>query len=188
MRKHNSLSYYLTIPNCLTCFRLVGSIGLLAVAPLSGRFFILYTLTGVTDVLDGCVARATNSTSDFGAKLDSVSDLVFYAVMLLRLFPTLWVMLPKAIWVLVLTVIVLRLGSYLTAAIKFRRFAAVHTFGNKLTGALVFLIPYFLLTPVYTVCCTLVCVIGLLSSGEELLIHITSAAYNPHQKSLFFHR
>ena len=40
-------------------------------------------------MLDGTIARATNSTSEFGARLDSISDLIFYAVMIVKFFPIL---------------------------------------------------------------------------------------------------
>ena len=185
MQHRRSIHQYLTIPNCLTFCRILGSVGLLIIEPLSRLFYILYALTGVTDVLDGFIARATKSTSEFGAKLDSVSDLVLYTVMILRIFPALFAMLPVSIWYLVGLILVLRLISYLVAAMKYHRFASLHTYGNKVTGALVFLIPFSLLTPVYTVFCFGVCLAGFLSSLEELTVHLIAKEYNPNRKSLF---
>ena len=57
----------------------------------SPMFFAIYALTGLTDVLDGWIARKMGSASQFGAKLDSVADLIFYAVMLIMIFPILWI-------------------------------------------------------------------------------------------------
>ena len=51
--------------------------------------FIVYSVCGVSDVVDGTLARLTGSESSFGAKLDSIADILFYGVMILRLFPLL---------------------------------------------------------------------------------------------------
>ena len=67
----------LTPPNICTMLRIVGTVGLLLIRPLTLPFYLLYTFCGITDVLDGTIARATNSTSEFGARLDSISDPIF---------------------------------------------------------------------------------------------------------------
>ena len=52
-------------------------------------FYALYCIAGVTDMMDGAVARKTGSVSKFGSKLDSVADFVFIAVCLIKMLPTL---------------------------------------------------------------------------------------------------
>ena len=101
--------------NAITLLRISGTAVLLFLRPFSPAFFVVYTLTGVTDVLDGFVARKTGTASDFGAKLDSAADLLFYGVMLLKIFPVLWHTLPKKIWWGVALVLFLRVCSYTTA-------------------------------------------------------------------------
>lgn len=130
----NKTKHRLTAADILTLLRMVGTALLAALKPLSGGFFFLYALTGVTDVLDGWIARKTNTESDFGARLDSAADLLFYAVMLLRVFPALWQALPGSIWYAVAFIVLVRLAAYLTAAVKYRRFASLHTYLNKFTG------------------------------------------------------
>ena len=88
----------LTPPNICTMLRIVGTVGLLLIRPLTLPFYLLYTFCGITDVLDGTIARATNSTSEFGARLDSISDLIFYAVMIVKFFPILLEVLPVWMW------------------------------------------------------------------------------------------
>ena len=68
----------LTLPNFLTALRIAGAACLLFITPLSPAFFIVYTFCGISDVLDGVIARASHSTTEFGAKLDSAADLLFY--------------------------------------------------------------------------------------------------------------
>lgn len=163
---------YLTLPNFITSLRIVGTLALLPIEPLSKLFFVVYTLTGITDVLDGFVARLTGSCSAFGAKLDSISDLLFYGVMLIRIFPVMWVRLPAEIWFAVGCIMVIRVISYTVAAKKTGEFASLHTYMNKFTGFAVFCVPYVILQPFAVPVCSAVCLIAALASGEELMIHL----------------
>ena len=63
------------LPNSITVMRMVGTVSLLFTKPMSLCFYIVYTITGLTDVLDGFFARKFKVTSDFGAKLDSIAAL-----------------------------------------------------------------------------------------------------------------
>ena len=69
MRRRYMKEKLLTPPNICTMLRIVGTVGLLLIRPLTLPFYLLYTFCGITDVLDGTIARATNSTSEFGARL-----------------------------------------------------------------------------------------------------------------------
>lgn len=174
----------ITLPNMLTAQRIVGAVVLFFISPLSVAFFVIYSICGVSDVLDGTVARARHATTEFGAKLDSCADLLFYAAMILRIFPILWERLPRLIWVFVALALVLRVSSYLTAALKFHKFAALHTYMNKLTGLAVFMIPYFIAGNYGVVYCCIACAIGIFASAEELLIHIIRREYKAGIMSL----
>ena len=175
----------LTIPNILTCLRIVGTLALLWLAPFSTVFFIVYALCGVSDVLDGFVARATGTASSLGAKLDSAADLLFYTVMMLRILPALTELLPQQIWFWTGGLLLLRVCGYLTAALRFRRFASMHTYLNKLTGASLFLVPFFVGHSTLTGYSIFVCSVATLSSIEELTIHLTSADYRAERKTIF---
>ena len=157
--------------NILTCLRILGTVVLLFLQPASLPFYIVYTCSGMTDALDGFVARATKTVSAFGAKLDSMADLLFYAVMLIRLSSRLWALLPKWIWLWVLLIVVIRLTAYGLAYRNTHAFSALHTMLNKVTGLLVFLIPYLLQTPTLTLYCIAVCAVGTVSSAQEWMIH-----------------
>ncbi len=177
----------MSIPNFITSLRIAGTICLFFLEPFSPGFYIVYTLCGISDVLDGLIARLTKTTTEFGAKLDSIADIMFYMVMLLRIFPVLWEVLPGGIWYVVAGVLVIRCVSYITAAVKYKRFSAQHTYLNKLTGVAVFSVPYFLTRTGDVIVCFAVCVIAGLASLEEFLIHLLSKEYNSKRKTLFFH-
>lgn len=181
-------SHRWSIADSVTSLRIAASVFLLFLPLGSAGFLAVYTLTGLTDALDGCLARKTGTASDFGAKLDSVADLLFYGVVLLRLFPVLWRQLPGEIWYAVAAILLVRLAAYAGAAIKYHRFAALHTWLNKLTGAAVFLLPYVLAVSTGIGYSWAVCVLAFAASSEELAIHLCRKDYCADRKSILSKR
>ena len=82
MKKISISNHKLNTADIITMLRIAGAMLLVFLRPLSAGFLSVYTITGLTDVLDGWIARRTKAASDFGAKLDSIADLLFFAVML----------------------------------------------------------------------------------------------------------
>ncbi|MBQ8300422.1 MAG: CDP-alcohol phosphatidyltransferase family protein [Clostridia bacterium] len=171
-------------PNAITAVRIIGTFCLLFTTPFSEAYYIIYTLSGISDGLDGFVARKTNQTTEFGAKLDSVADLLFYSVMIIKIFPTLWEKLPIGVWCGVGAIVVIRLAAYAVAAIKYKCFTSLHTYMNKVTGFFLFLVPYVINTAIGVGVCIVICVLGGLASVEELIIHIKNKEYNPKNRTL----
>lgn len=169
--------------NAITAFRIIGTICLLFTKPFTKIFYIIYTLSGISDIFDGFVARLTKTSSAFGAMLDSIADLVLYAVMVLKIFPALFDTLPVWIWYAVTIVVAIRIASYMAAAVKYKRFASLHTKLNKITGFLVFMIPYMIKMPIATPYCVTACSVSAVSSLEEMFIHIRSTEYKGKDKS-----
>jgi CDP-diacylglycerol--glycerol-3-phosphate 3-phosphatidyltransferase len=76
-------------------------------------------------------------------------------------------------------------------AVKFHHFSSPHTYLNKLTGFLVFCVPYLIKTLVLTPCCIGVSAVALLAALEELLMHLCNKKYCEGKKTLvqcFFKR
>ncbi len=63
--------------NIITGFRIMFSILLLMFPAFSSGFYAMYLVGGITDMIDGAVARKTNSVSSFGSRLDSLADFIF---------------------------------------------------------------------------------------------------------------
>ena len=80
------LNQYFTLPNLLSYLRGIGApIFLYVYLALDNELlaFIILIVGGVTDYLDGKVARMLNLTSDFGAKLDpSIDRLYIFSVLI----------------------------------------------------------------------------------------------------------
>ena len=185
MNRSKSENHKWNTADTITSVRIAASLLLLFFPTRSPGFLGVYTLTGLTDALDGWLARKTGTASDFGARLDSIADLLFYTVLLLRLSPVLWRMLPAAIWYAVAGILLVRLAAYATAAVKYHRFAALHTWLNKLTGAAVFLLPYVLALSKGVGYSWAVCVLAFAASVEEWVIHLCQPSYQADRKSVF---
>ena len=56
--------------NIITGIRIVLSVALLIFPALSQAFFVLYVAGGLSDMIDGAVARKTGTVSGLGSKLD----------------------------------------------------------------------------------------------------------------------
>ena len=168
----------------VTSVRMAASLLLLFLTPKSREFFAVYTLTGLTDVLDGWLARRTGTASGFGARLDSIADLLFYSVVLIRFLPVLRQALPGEIWYAVAVVLLVRLAAYAVAAIKYRHFASLHTRLNKLTGAAIFLLPYVLAVSTGVGYGWAVCILAFAASLEELIIHLCRPGCRADRKSV----
>ncbi len=172
------------IPNIITGFRIVGTVVLMFLVPLSPEFYILYALCGISDVADGVLARRWKVTSKIGGKLDSAADILYYAVMLIRILPILREVLPPWVWALIWSAVVIRVVSYLVAALRYKRFAAMHTYLNKLTGFGVFTVPYVIKLPYAKPICGGIALLAVISSLEELLMHLTRKEYVEDEKTL----
>ena len=68
------------LANIITSCRILLSIILLFCPLFSIIFYIMYLFCGITDMVDGTIARKTKSVSELGARLDTVADSVFVAV------------------------------------------------------------------------------------------------------------
>lgn len=173
------------VPNCITAFRLVGALVLCFLVPLSAPFFILYTMCGISDVLDGFLARTFHVTSSRGAWLDSIADLIFYGVMLIKNFDILLEVCPIYIWHIVNAIFTVRVLTYLIVAIKYHHFAAIHTYANKACGVGVFLIPYVVQQDFRMIFFHVALAVACFAAVEELLIHIFRKEYDPNVKTIF---
>ncbi len=158
---------------------------LLPVCAFSEAFFVIYTYCGVSDILDGTLARTMHCSNESGARLDSIADIIFYAVTAFKVYPALCSSLTPLIWCIIAAAALLRIISYSAAAIKYRRFASLHTYMNKLTGFLVFTVPYVIFLPFAQLLCLIISTVAVIAAAEELIIHISAGEYNADAKTLF---
>ena len=66
------------IANFVTCLRIVFSLIMLYFPVFSPGFYACYMLAGITDMVDGTVARMLGIESEFGEKLDTIADFILW--------------------------------------------------------------------------------------------------------------
>ncbi|MBQ3291501.1 MAG: CDP-alcohol phosphatidyltransferase family protein [Mogibacterium sp.] len=125
--------------NIITVIRIICSIVLLFCQFPSTAFYILYVIAGITDMIDGAVARKTNTVSEFGAKLDTAADFVFVVVCLIKLIPILDI--PKWLFVWIAVIALVKVINIVSGYVMRKEFVAAHTIMNKVTGILLFILP-----------------------------------------------
>ena len=158
MRKH--------IANIITISRIFGSISLLLCPVFSIGFYIMYLFCGITDMVDGTIARKTKSTSELGAKLDTVADCVFVAVCFAKILPLM--QFPTWMWAWIVIIAIIKIGNIVWGLISNKKLVSIHTILNKVTGFLLFLLPLTLnvIEPIYS--SAVVCIMATLSAINEV--------------------
>ena len=127
------------IANIITFCRILGSMGLLFCPVFSACFYGLYLFCGLTDMVDGTIARKTGAASTFGARLDSVADFLFVAVSFGKLLPV--IRLPVWLWVWAGSIAVVKLVNLIWGFQRRKLIPSLHTMMNKATGLCLFLLP-----------------------------------------------
>lgn len=171
------------VPNYITMLRILASVGLLFAAPFSILFFLLYLTCGISDVLDGYIARKMNASSKFGQVFDSISDLIFVGVVLLIFIPIINLPLWIIYWIAAIAVI--RLISIIFGLAKYRQLAFLHTYANKATGIVLFCFPFLFSVFGKEITASILCCIASISAVEELLINLTSKTLHRDRSSIF---
>ena len=127
------------IANIITFSRILGSIGLVFCPVFSASFYGLYLFCGLTDMVDGTIARKTGSAGIFGARLDTVADFLFAAVSFWKLLPA--IRLPDWIWIWLSVIAVLKLINLIWGLLRRKQIPSLHTLLNKASGLCLFLLP-----------------------------------------------
>ena len=153
------------IANIITCCRILGSVLLLFYPAFSVEFYIVYIICGLTDMVDGTIARKTNSTSNFGAKLDTIADFVFVFVCSIKILPTLQIPLWLLVWIFIVTLI--KIFYIALVFIHKKKLLSIHSILNKITGFALFLLPLSLSFVEIKYSSVVVCLIATFSAIQE---------------------
>ena len=125
--------------NIITGIRIICSIALVFFPAFSPAFYTLYIVAGISDMIDGVVARKMGTVSEFGTKLDTAADFILVVVCLIKLIPIIHVPKWLTIWIIVIAVIkaINLISGYVTRI----EIVVLHTVMNKVTGILLFVLP-----------------------------------------------
>ena len=151
--------------NLITCIRILCAAALAFLPVLSSSFYAVYLLAGISDMLDGFIARRTNTTSSLGARLDTLADFAFAAVCLFRLLP----LFARPRWLLIWIALIaaVKLINVISGQIIHGRFVSEHTLLTKLTGLQLFALPLLLPVVDLRFAAGIVCVVATLAAVQE---------------------
>ena len=138
------------IANIITSSRILCSICLLLCPVVSIAFYSMYLFCGITDMVDGTIARKTKSVNETGARLDTVADIVFVAVCFVKILPL--IQFPTWLWIWIVVIATIKIGNVVWGLICNKKLVSMHTILNKVTGFLLFLFPLTLsfVEPMYS--------------------------------------
>jgi CDP-diacylglycerol--glycerol-3-phosphate 3-phosphatidyltransferase len=161
-----------TIPNILSLYRIIifPFIFYLVYIKDESLFTVFITISLVTDILDGLIARAFKMQTQIGVKLDSLADIGTTLLAFLAVYVLKWEQLkPHAFAVLIF--FIAWLLAYLVAIIRFGGLVGLHTYLFKITGYLqgafivtLFVFNFNLLLFYFAV------IVGIIASIEEIII------------------
>jgi CDP-diacylglycerol--glycerol-3-phosphate 3-phosphatidyltransferase len=117
--------------------RVVLCLPLLLVDAMTLPFWTLYVIAGLTDMLDGFLARRWGMESKFGARLDSLADFMLVLAVGYKLFP--YMKLPTALWMMIGLIALVKMVNAICSYVVRHRIEYLHTKANKLTGFLLFI-------------------------------------------------
>ncbi len=164
------------IANILTGYRILGSILLLFFPAFSVAFYITYLLCGFSDMIDGTIARKTNSISRFGSQLDTIADLIFVAAFFFKILPV--ICFPKWFWIWCGMIAIVKIGNIIWGYVSKKQFISMHTIMNKATGLLLFLLPLTISFMELKYTAIVVCSIATFSAIQEGIYVIVDGKCN----------
>ena len=125
--------------NIITGVRIFCAVALLFFRPFSPAFYALYVTAGLSDMIDGAIARKTNTAGEFGAGFDTAADFIFVVVCLIKLIPVLDIPMQLTVWIAVIALI--KATNIVSRYVMRKSFVSVHLAMNKVTGLLLFTLP-----------------------------------------------
>lgn len=153
------------IANYISISRIVMSILLLVPKSLTIPFTIIYGYCGVSDIVDGYIARKCNNTSKIGSILDSVGDLIFVIISIFKIMPFLNLANRIIIWAII--IVLIKICNVICSYIYYKELIFPHTIANKITGFILFIAPLILLKNNYILFEIIICSIATFAAIQE---------------------
>ena len=154
------------IANIITGSRIIFSLPLVFIPLSSAWFYAFYLFCGITDMIDGTIARKTGAVSKFGASVDTVADFVFMFVCVVKILPLMYI--PVWLWVWIIILALIKIFSIVLVFIHKKKLISIHSMLNKTTGFALFLLPLSLTYVETTYSVVTVCVLATIAVMQEV--------------------
>lgn len=153
------------IANVITGCRIVVSLMMLLFSAYSPWFNICYLLAGVTDMVDGTIARKLGTCSEFGERFDTVADFVFVVVAAFKLLPV--INIGPVIWLWIGIIAVIKVINIVIGFVQHKKIVAVHSWANRITGLLLFVLPFSIYVIDIKYFAAVVCLLATFAAVQE---------------------
>ena len=153
------------LANYISISRIIMSIVLLIPETFSIAFYIIYIYCGISDMLDGFIARKSKNESEMGARLDSVADIIFIIVAMVKIIPNLNLTNGIIIWGVVVAFI--KIVNITSSYIVNKKVIFPHTIANKITGFVLFIAPFIIFNTNPIMCEIIICSIATFAAIQE---------------------
>ena len=153
------------IANLLTSCRIILSLIMLLFPAFSLGFYFCYSMAGVTDMVDGTVARMLGIESEFGEKLDTIADFIFVISALYRLLPV--TDISVGIWIWIGVIALIKVINFISGLLLQKKFVTVHSLANRIAGVVLFLLPLTLSFVDIKYSAVFVCVLATFAAIQE---------------------
>ncbi|MCQ2138033.1 MAG: CDP-alcohol phosphatidyltransferase family protein [Bacteroidales bacterium] len=149
------------LPNIISASRAATAVIMLFFPVFSVPFWLIYSWCGLSDMIDGPIARKMNAESELGSRIDSLADLVFVVCACIMILPA--ITLPVWIWIWVAAIGIAKTVAICIGSSRQHRLAVPHSRANKLTGLLLFCLPFALIWLDPVIPSIIVCAVATLS-------------------------
>ena len=163
------------IANIITGSRVIFSLSILLTSLSSVWFYLLYLFCGITDMIDGTIARKTGTVSKFGARLDTAANFVFMVVCSIKILPQ--IDIPVCLWVWIILVAMIKIFNIAFVFIRNRKIISIHSVLNKTTGFVLFIFPLSLVFVESTYIVAAICVLATFAAIQESYFIVKKQAH-----------
>jgi CDP-diacylglycerol--glycerol-3-phosphate 3-phosphatidyltransferase len=156
------------IANIITSSRIIFSLPLVFIPLSSVWFYVFYLFCGLTDIIDGTIARKTGAVSNLGAKLDTIADFVFMLVCSIKILPLIRIALWLWVWIIIIASI--KIFNIALIFIRKKKLISIHSVFNKITGFALFLLPLSLTFVETTYSVATICLLATIAVVQEVYL------------------
>ena len=153
------------VANCISISRIIMSIMLLIPETFSIHFNIVYIYCGISDILDGFIARKSKSESEIGDRLDSTADIIFVIASMVKILPVLHLTNGIIIWAAFIAFI--KIVNIACSYIYNKKMVLPHTIANKITGFVLFVTPFIIVNTNSVLFEIIICSIATFAAVQE---------------------
>ena len=166
------------LPLILSFSRVVISLILPFLEPLSAVFLAMVAIAILTDALDGMIARIVGSLSPSGPLQDSIADGFLVVSLLVCILPNIALEDWMISWIAALAIA--RIMAIAVGTYRFKQLAFLHSYLNKITGAVVYVSPFLIVLAGVQFTLIIACTIASVSTIEHFSYNLNSTEYDPN--------